>query len=332
MGYTRGIRYMVLIALAVILVIVEPSPVLAETVSYGFDATFSVTTRSIDPPTGALGGDDRAIVNDPQRRVRQDIKMEYPDGINPKTLSCAATVSPPINSASARTTGVVNPYSVNPSTGIWTMSGGYAVSGTATAIQRYTNAFASSSAFARFQGVWTGPDGVAHIQPAVEVSSGVKFGQVEVIMDLICQVNVEALEHLLQGVIELAGDTRLNWDSNVPEQNFTIYAPAKSGNNVHFLLKLPGPYTPEQASLEVIIKDGILKSFDKKGTLFDAVDVLHGGDSYDIVNLGPLTINYNIGDIGNNNPDVRLELQTQGRGQLALGANVMPGIELLLMD
>jgi hypothetical protein len=330
MGPYMSTWHWMLRVLAVLLITPVASPVFAGTVSYGYDATFSHTIMSNAPPTGSVVADTRAVVHDPQERLNQDNRTAEVDGIHPRTLSCVAAINPPINSASAKSDITANPYTVDPAGG-YVVSGGYKLSGKATAHLPHSDAFAVSSATERFDGIWQGPSGTVTNRPTFEASSS-RYGQVAVCIDLLCQANEEAVRHLLLGGIDLTGDTRLNWNSTAPERNFSIYAPMRSGNNVHFQLDLSSSYNLDPGNLEVVIQDGVLQKFSKKGTLFEAVDILHEGDTYYVLNLGPLTINFNLGEIGTKNPNVRLELLTQGKGQLAPEGKAMSEINLLLLD
>jgi hypothetical protein len=329
MDRIRGFGDGMIGALMVMAILLAAAPAQARTVSYRYDENFSLSIPYGYTPQGRAGGDDRVTVNDPGLRQDQCVRIENLDGVDPCTVTCAAVLSPPANSATAATYITVGRYARGPG-GITNITGGFNVSGQATTIVP-RDATAYSTAIAEFQAEASGASGSARYGPRVE-ARGARGGRVELTFELIAQVNEEVLRLLLQGLTDLSGDTSILWDSSVIGKNLTIHAPAKSGNQVQFMLDLPGPYNLNQGKLEIIIRDGVLQGFNKTGKIFEAVYLLQEGDDYFLFNLGPLAVDYHLGEFPTDKPQLRMQVQTIAQGQLAQGANAIPGIDLLLLD
>jgi hypothetical protein len=332
MDRSRGVWYGMLGAFIILAIPLAAAPIQARTVSYSLYADFvAVIGSEFATISARIGGDDSAEVHDPDWRRHQAVpQFGSPTGTTPLTITNFADVpllSRPSNAAHADSAVTVNAYSPD-ITGGTRIPGSYKIYGLNTA-NVPLGASSYATAFVSFEGQALNPQGQITYGPRAEYSAS-RSGGVAVVT--LANINIEAVEHLLlQGITELSGDTSLLWDSSLPGKNFMIQAPAKSGNNVHFLLNLPGPITQDQGTLEVIIQDGTLQKFNKTGKIFEGVDIVHGGDYYYLLNLGPLNFGYHMGDVSKK-PKFKVAVETSSNGQLAQRAKVMPGNDLLLLD
>jgi hypothetical protein len=319
MDRTRSRWHWMLWALTAMLITLPASPARARSISYSEDGNFRVTIPFDLTPTADISCFNQALVHDLETRNDQSADHAQSDGATRFTMRHSATVPPlagPHNSASAKSVITVNRYT-NSDSGDTIITGGYKLSGKAVA-KVPLDATSISTASAYFQGQVTSPSGQITYGPLYHAGSSAG-GRVQrtstisaeaIYSDLVQQGN------LFEGIVELSGNTTIQWNSRRHTKNLIIYAPQGVGNNVHFLLDFPdGPFTQGLGKFELTIEDGNPPKIVASGKLFEGVEVVDKGRGRYYATLTPVTFPYNLLNPGKGNPLLKITLNTEDKSQ-----------------